>query len=86
MSGSQEEWLGEGTPRFDWMAKDRAEMGTFEDWLSKGLKMGWVSEPFCSMHDTGPLRDWEADELYAGMDPCIFALRLWRDGMEGWSP
>jgi hypothetical protein len=41
-------------------------------WFRLGIKMGWISEPFCNTHDS----NWdyytqqEIDELEEGGDPC----------------
>lgn len=50
----------------------------FEYWLRIGIKMGWVSEPYCHTHDGG-MKYWaegEYEEWEAGGDPCQNVLRL----------
>lgn len=54
----------------------------FAKWLADGAANGWVSLPVCVTHDAFPARGWEDFALIQGADPCIFMLRLWRDGME----
>lgn len=47
-------------------------------WLLIGIKMGWVSKPYCQTHDGG-MEYWteeEAEEWEAGGDPCQNVLRL----------
>lgn len=40
----------------------------------------------CVTHEGFPTRDWEDFTLMAGADPCIFVMRLWKDGMEDADP
>jgi hypothetical protein len=46
-------------------------------WLSEGKRRGWISEPFCDMHDAWPKNARERDTLLTGGDPCMMAVRLW---------
>lgn len=59
---------------------------TFEEWVAQGVGQGWVTLPMCATHTYAPLRDWENDLLYAGDDPCILVMRVWKDGMEDFEP
>jgi hypothetical protein len=52
----------------------------FDLWLAYGIKYGWVSEPVCATHDEVPARIWEEMEIDAGLDPCIWVMRMWEDG------
>lgn len=45
----------------------------FGDWLSEGLRKGWVKR-YCSTHD-GHLTDREIDMFEAGDDPCVWVMR-----------
>lgn len=54
----------------------------YDEWLEVGVKAGWVSKPYCSMHEVGPLRDWEEAEFDDCGDPCILVTRIWKDGYE----
>lgn len=66
--------------------KEKPEPDSFDAWLDEGIQRGWVSLPFCSTHDTGYLREWENAEFSEGDDPCVLTLRVWKDGMEEWTP
>ena len=54
----------------------------YDRWLAHGITHKWISDPYCSIHEGEPLRDWEEDEFEDGGDPCILAVRLWKDGYE----
>ena len=55
-------------------------MSEWEIWLDYGVKKGWVSNPFCSTHDSNPeLSEWEEAEIEDGGDPCITVVRV-REG------
>jgi hypothetical protein len=47
------------------------------EWLELGIAKGWVSEPYCGMHDGFPLTEEEDVEIEDGGDPCITTMRLW---------
>ena len=51
--------------------------GGFDEWLAIGTRAGWVSPPYCAMHDLGPITPTEEAEIEAGDDPCITAMRVW---------
>jgi hypothetical protein len=47
-------------------------------WLRVGIRMGWVSLPYCATHDGG-MEYWseeEAEEWEGGGDPCQVVLRI----------
>jgi len=54
----------------------------FENWISTGIKNGWVSQPVCSTHDGIPTTHAEDLEWEEGGDPCIYAVRLFSDESE----
>lgn len=60
----------------------KAEETSFEQWLAHGAAEGWISLPVCVTHSTFPTREWEELALIQGFDPCIFLMRLWKDGNE----
>lgn len=50
----------------------------FKYWLMLGMKMGWVSAPYCNTHEGG-LQYWteeEVKEWEAGGEPCENVIRL----------
>ena len=58
----------------------------FAKWLADGAAAGWISLPMCVTHEAFPARDWEDFALINGADPCIFMIRVWKDGMEDADP
>lgn len=50
----------------------------YYEWLHFGIKMGWVSTPYCDTHDTG--WEWLTEEVKAeydrGGDPCVLVLQI----------
>lgn len=59
----------------DIISKANEEM--FGSWLSQGIEMGWVTEPFCNTHDGDPfMTDEEQQEWEDGGDPCQMVLKL----------
>ena len=50
---------------------------TFAEWLSMGLKLGWVSEPACVIHNGLPCTEEESEDIDDGYDICQYGLRLW---------
>jgi len=50
----------------------------FYDWVKLGVSKGWVSEPYCAIHDGGYeyLSDEEREEYDAGGDPCEPVVRI----------
>lgn len=52
----------------------------FDDWLSYGLKQGWISEVVCSTHEGLPMTDEEVEEL-EDWDACIPAIRIFPDNI-----
>ena len=51
-------------------------LNTHYDWLAHGIKIGFCSPPFCDTHDGAPLTAEEEAEFDDGLDPCIYAVRL----------
>lgn len=49
----------------------------FGIWLENGVKRGWVSPPFCALHGVMPITSDEYAEMEEGLDPCVFASRVW---------
>jgi hypothetical protein len=47
-------------------------------WVRFGMKMGWVSYPYCNTHDGGweYMTEEEHAEWEAGGDPCCVVLRV----------
>lgn len=52
-------------------------MLSFNEWLDMGMEQGWVSEPFCDIHDGGPMTQEEMDDFEEGHDPCIVHMRVY---------
>ena len=52
----------------------------FDAWLAYGIHEGWVTEPICTSHGEIPARAYEEMEFEAGLEPCIYILRIWEDG------
>jgi hypothetical protein len=53
----------------------------FDDWLSVGLKKGWVGEPWCYVHGLPTLTDEEVAEVAEEGDLdaiCLFVMRVMR--------
>lgn len=42
-----------------------------------GLKLGWVSEPACVVHNGLPCTEEEYEDIDDGYDICQYGLRLW---------
>lgn len=59
-----------------------AKEDSFEAWLAHGAAEGWISLPVCITHSSFPTREWEELALIQGIDPCMFVMRLWKDGFE----
>lgn len=55
-------------------------MSEFETWFQEGIEKGWITGPFCLMHDVPPVEevlDEEDLERYdAGGDPCLVMVIL----------
>lgn len=60
-------------------AEGMAKMIDFYEWLSQGVEKGWVSVPYCEMHEGAPMTEQEEQEWDEGHDPCIFSIRIWHD-------
>lgn len=64
----------------------------FNDWLQHGLSHGYISQPYCDVHDGVPITPAEGREFDKGWDPCIHSVRLFPEkkpaklsgGREGW--
>lgn len=51
---------------------------TFDEWLSRGVAEGWISDPTCITHGGVPMTDDEVDAVERqGWDPCLPGVRLW---------
>lgn len=52
--------------------------GMLRWWLYIGVKMGWISMPYCNTHDGGYeyMTEEEHAEWEAGGDPCATVIRL----------
>lgn len=49
----------------------------FGIWLSNGIERGWVSEPFCFVHDGDPyMTEEEAQDWEEGGDPCSLVIKI----------
>lgn len=46
-----------------------------DEWLSLGQTQGWCGEVVCATHE-GAMNDEEAEEFYAGGDPCVYVVRV----------
>lgn len=51
---------------------------TFGEWLTYGIRQGWVSDPWCCTHDGAPLTDNEADNVFDD-DMCVPCVRIYGD-------
>lgn len=49
----------------------------FAEWLSEGVRRGWVSEPNCDTHDGPNMTEEEAEAWEEGRDPCMVSMRVW---------
>lgn len=49
---------------------------THEEWITYGVKQGWVTAPVCYTHDGLPTRENEEADFDEGFDPCVFIMRL----------
>jgi hypothetical protein len=70
----------ESTPEGTAATLDYIEQEMFAEWIEHGVKAGWIAEPNCMTHNPVPLRPREETEFEDGYDPCIIAIRVWRDG------
>lgn len=50
----------------------------FGIWLRNGIERGWVSPPFCGMHDETPQSGEEVKDLEEFGETCLRSVRLWR--------
>lgn len=50
----------------------------FREWLDLGIIKGWISAPFCEMHDPMPpiLDEEDRMEYEAGGDPCLLRVAV----------
>lgn len=62
----------------------------FTSWITYGVTKGWVSLPVCVAHSPLPMQPEEEsvvvfsgelddEEVVFMEDPCMFALRVWKD-------
>jgi hypothetical protein len=49
---------------------------TFDEWLQRGITLGYCSEQFCGTHDQAPLHSSEEEDIENGGDPCCHFVRL----------
>jgi hypothetical protein len=52
------------------------------EWLSYGMEQGFCTDVVCETHDGIPQTMEEIVQWDAGEDPCVPALRIWRDDDE----
>ena len=52
------------------------------EWLSYGMEQGFCTDVVCETHDGIPQTMEESVQWDAGEDPCVPALRIWRDDDE----
>ena len=52
------------------------------EWLSYGMERGFCTDVVCETHDGIPQTMEEIVQWDAGEDPCVPALRIWRDDDE----
>lgn len=45
-------------------------------WLQTGIENGFCTEPFCEQHDGMQMTSVEVEKFETGIDPCIFAVRI----------
>lgn len=55
---------------------------TFIEWMAYGNVRGWCSDEVCSTHEGLPMSDEEDEAWEGGFDPCIFAVRIYGDGVD----
>ena len=53
-----------------------------DEWLRLGIEQGWCGPPVCLTHDGTPMTDEEEAQFDDGDEPCIFAVRPYRDADE----
>lgn len=55
-------------------------------WLQTGIQNGFCTEPFCEQHDVMQMTSVEVHEFETGIDPCIFAVRIFetQEDSEQW--
>jgi hypothetical protein len=51
-------------------------MAVFWAWVRLGVKRGWISPPYCGVHEVTPLTRTEAKWVDEGSDPCVYVARL----------
>lgn len=49
----------------------------FFDWIELGVERGWCSQEVCFTHDGAPMSDEEEAAWEEGLDPCLFAVRIY---------
>ncbi len=52
------------------------------EWLSYGMEQGFCTDVVCETHDGIPQTMEEIVQWDAGEDPCVPAVRIWRDDDE----
>ena len=48
----------------------------FNKWLNIGIRFDWITEPYCSTHDSPTMSDEEWQEWEDGFDPCSVVVRV----------
>jgi hypothetical protein len=49
----------------------------FDIWLNNGINRGWVTEPFCYMHDDDPyVTQEDLKMLDEGEEPCAYVVKI----------
>lgn len=50
-----------------------------QEWLQAGIDAGWCSDTYCIIHEPDPLQDRELAALDAGIDNCVWGIRIYTD-------
>jgi hypothetical protein len=54
-----------------------SDFNEFEIWLENGIKLGWITEPFCNTHNGDPyMTEEEIKEWDDGGDPCQVVFKI----------
>lgn len=61
---------------FDDEREELSELQEFEIWLENGIERGWVSEPFCSLHEDSPSIVTEKDDWDLESESCEIILKV----------
>ena len=52
------------------------KINNVDEWMSIGIKNGWMSDITCYIHDSVPMTDREARQFDEGFDFCIPIIRI----------